>query len=68
MKIVGEGWNFSCKSEKIADIATRLFGAPEIVCGNIEFCGCSDVELTPKPSLLRRRNMLPERPKCKAGH
>jgi hypothetical protein len=35
--LLSEGWNFSCKSEKIADIATQLFGAQEIVCGNIEF-------------------------------
>lgn len=40
--------------EKVAGIATRLGGAPEIVCGTIEFRGGGCVDLTPRQSLLPR--------------
>lgn len=40
--------------KEIADVATRLCSAPEILCGTMEFRGGVDVQLTPKASILRR--------------
>jgi hypothetical protein len=68
LKIVAEGWKFpSCQSQKDrVHPNSAFFGAPEVLCGTIEFRGGVEFELTQKNNSTRR--LVHAARKCRAGH